>query len=910
MPNFKTNLSKGLVLSPNSITDTPESSCEVALNVSISREGLVQKRRGYNYCAEILPPSTSSISSLLQVFKNNLYIEEDGGINIYDQTTGYKDSELIPPDSYSFTGTSLQSNSNMYLSHSSGIVKVEDSTKYSEAGIEAPLNLSISFNTGTGYTIVPDSQVSYRVLCGRKDYNGNKVLGEVSSLEIIINPLLKNKTSTESSLSMTINDSAHGLEVGDLVVIKNGVDASGVNLGIDGEYTVATKVTDSFTVNLPKAPTGTMARTDYGLYKDGALVFSLPPQATSTEYFYQVYRSTESSGAEVPPLEDLQLVLEENLDSTQITNKEVSITDIIPSVFRSAYLFTNPNQSGILQNNNPPPPSLFLESFKNTSWFASVKAKASKVVNLITIAGMIDGSTITIGGITFTASLTAEDVSTNTFLVTNSSGSVSFNIQQTAKSLCKIINKSATSISYAQYVSGFFDLAGGISIVAKSYDTLSFSISSSFGANFNPQIPLTGDSFLVEYINQKNRLRYSKISEPEAVPEINFIDIASDEEIMGMKALRDSLIVLSNKKVYKINGEPGNWYLSVLDSSVRCMSSDSIAILNNIVYFLSNQGICGASDQSVFIVSKMIDPLFIQVTSSIDSTATAFSSESEASYIITTNQRSASTGIISRVVYIYNEGAGSWTSSDKVFTKGTILDSDKICLISEGKLYIERKNQNSLDYSKYDQEQVSVLTYESPEIVTLSGLVAVGDILSPALNTANPDSLLEAYKVMKVDNNQITLSPPLSQEFGVDIVLFKLKGIKSIIESSPLATNLDGLKQFQQMQLFSRNERSFNEAFIRFISNDGESTDTNWQSYAYQGQGWGLMKWGVSFWGADSISYNKYSTDISATCRVMIPRVAGFGNYIKVRIEHDEIEPIEIQLISIDYRNVGKISSR
>ena len=119
------------------------------------------------------------------------------------------------------------------------------------------------------------------------------------------------------------------------------------------------------------------------------------------------------------------------------------------------------------------------------------------------------------------------------------------------------------------------------------------------------------------------------------------------------------------------------------------------------------------------------------------------------------------------------------------------------------------------------------------------------------------------------------------------------------------------LKQFQYFNSFSRNERCLNAVTMSFTTSGNISREFNWESKAYRsGIGWGYEQWSNSLWGSPTLLYNKYSTDSAEIVRMLIPRNCSFGNWIKVRIVHKEIEPIEIQLFQLEYRNASKVSTK
>lgn len=120
--------------------------------------------------------------------------------------------------------------------------------------------------------------------------------------------------------------------------------------------------------------------------KDVNLTFLIPDNIT-TEYFYQIYRSNavDISGGFIEPSDELQLVIQGNPTSGQITAKSFTVTDITPYSLMRATLYTSPSQEGIANSNFQPPFALDMDVFKNCAFYANTKQKQSLQVALISV---------------------------------------------------------------------------------------------------------------------------------------------------------------------------------------------------------------------------------------------------------------------------------------------------------------------------------------------------------------------------------------------------------------------------------------------------------------------------------------------------------------------------------------------
>src|SRR5690606_2951555 len=104
-----------------------------------------------------------------------------------------------------------------------------------------------------------------------------------------------------------------------------------------------------------------------------------------------------------------------------------------------------------------------------------------------------------------------------------------------------------------------------------------------------------------------NRLYYSKLNQPEAVPIVNYVDIGTrDEPIERILALRDNLFVLKTDGIYMLSGYTAPFNVRFLDTEgIACPGS--AAILNNQIFMLSTNSVISINESSPSIVSRMIE---------------------------------------------------------------------------------------------------------------------------------------------------------------------------------------------------------------------------------------------------------------------------------------------------------------
>ena len=234
-----------------------------------------------------------------------------------------------------------------------------------------------------------------------------------------------------------------------------------------------------------------------------------------------------------------------------------------------------------------------------------------------------------------------------------------------------------------------------------------------------------------------NRLYFSKLQQPEAVPLLNYIDIGpKDKAISRIIALRDSLYILKEDGIYRLSGDTTtNFSVSLFDSSSSIVAADSAAVLNNQIYLFSTQGVIRIGDSGVEIISRQIeDKVTIMFQNPVAASTTfAITSESDRAYMLFTTK--SKTDTTNTICYRYNSITESWTSWDMSKTAGMLnVGGDKKIYLGASdvaKIEKERKNLDRTDYADREfgaQIGVNAVTANIVKLNTLSG-VAVGDVV-------------------------------------------------------------------------------------------------------------------------------------------------------------------------------------
>jgi hypothetical protein len=473
-----------------------------------------------------------------------------------------------------------------------------------------------------------------------------------------------------------------------------------------------------------------------GTAQNVVLTFTVP-QGLSTNYFYQIYRTPQTTysatpASNVPPGAEPQLSAQYNLTGGQISALSVTVTDVTTDALLGAALYTNPSQQGALQSNNVPPFANDMCVYSQMMFYANCKTLQTATFSMISVGspnGVQINDTIVINGITFTAK--ASQLNASQQFAVYTSGTVSVNIDTTARNLIQCINANAsTTHVYAIYLSGYGNLPGLIELQAVTLSVGIFYVTASRGGSFYPTLPVSGTTFGSSNDTVPNGIYVSKVGQPEAVPAVNLIFVGGgDQPIYRVLPLRDRVIVLKSDGVWVITGStPQTLSITLLDSTIICLAPESARLLNNSVYCFTNQGVVSVTESGITIQSRSIEQDLLSLTSStftyFQIACSAISYESEHLYIL--SMPSAAPGISPTQAWCYNWVTNAWTHWPLDIASGIVNPFNNLLYVQRltfnpSYIYQERKNYTYSDFMD-DQYAVTITGVDTTGlVVSISG---------------------------------------------------------------------------------------------------------------------------------------------------------------------------------------------
>jgi len=611
--------------------------------------------------------------------------------------------------------------------------------------------------------------------------------------------------------------------------------------------------------------------------RDASLTITIPTGITTADFF-QVYRSKASGGVAVSPSDELGLVYENNPTAGEITAGVLTFIDATPDDLRGETLYTSPSQEGILQANERPPLAWDVASFEGSVVYANTESKQRRIFTILSVGGTGGiqlNDVITIAGTAYTAK--AAELITNGEFALVTAGTPAQNIADTAVSLIRVINRYATNtLVYAYYLSGENDLPGQILIEERGIGASSYAVTASAnGTAYNPVLPTSGTAVSSDNDDLQNQIMFSKTNRPEAVPLVNARFVGSrNDRILRIFALRNSLFIFKERDgIYRMTGTaPENFAVELFDSSARLLAPDSIALVNNQIWALSDQGIMVVTETGVSVVSRPIEDLILdQFGAALDDVkklSFGVSYETDRKYLLYTVSDPNDT--VPTQAFAFNAFTETFTRWPETKSTAFVNPVDDKLYFGDGDsdwLEKERKDRTYTDY--VDRSFDVTLTVQTGLVLNLASVAGIesGDLF---YESATKYSIITS---VNVPLGTVTVSDQITWTLGT---LQVYKAINCVVEYAPVTgENPGSSKQFPEISMLFR-EATFDTATLSFAT-DGSQGFEGVSIVGDKIGTWGSFPWGGAPWGG---------TTVSQPIRTYVPLEKQRGSFIRVKFEH------------------------
>lgn len=865
----------GLITQFNSLNLGPGALLR-ANDCSIRRENVIEDRRGYKKYGT-LTGQTAQLAAY-----DNVIISHNGSVLSYDNGVGtfanYTGNYNAP------TGRKMrfvEASSNLYATTSAGIKVFSDTTGTAGRLAGAPRALNSSYAvTGSAGFLANNEQCAYRTLIKRTDSRANVIKGYPSQRLWAIN-----SSGGPKNLSITVYLPTDAIATDVIEVYRTikqtGIsdDSSGDEMGLVYQYElvagdiVAGLVT--FTDSVTDALRGATLYTSPS--EEGIVQANDRPPLAKDMCLYKVFMLFANTKTKQRLFSTLVGATRLGFATTGNLNSN-TVVDVMASQGNIAVGW---KVEGVGIPANTSVATITSGTAIVISTTASITSTAQTITFYTNQKIILASTTYAFGSTEITSGAGSPQVKVST------TGVAAADIDITARSLEFVVNKYASNTSiYAYYISGPSDTPGKLMFEERGLGAAAFTIGATDTTSqqmFFPYPPVTPGTSVQCTSTQDvrvNAVYVAKAQQNEHAPALNYLLVGpANKEILRIVALRDSAIVIKEEGVYRITGDTfSGMTVTPIDLTVYCKSADSVAVLANQVFMLSNQGIVLISESGVQVISREIEPSLLPILDSAVLADTSYGAayESDRSYFLSTLSIRSDT--VATQTLVYNIFTRTWVRHTYAFVAAIVeADDDKLYFAkrSDTNVYVERKDFEVTDFAD-PETAIAITLLTSPNIVefTISGatpedgwaiLQAGTDIpiLSLTLTSGVYRAVLAADYPVTWSVAAATIYPPVN----MDIEFHSWTGQQ----------NPDLIKQVRAVGFFTDDIPGNNS-----VTALTASFRTNFDNQEEQvpmivpSSGWGSA-WGSSPWGGSGDSHG-YPT--------LVPRNKQYCTRMNVGINH------------------------
>ncbi len=914
---------RGLYLSPNEL-DVPAGALIKAENCVIRNDGVIEPRRGHKATSQFGDSSSVAAAALMLFQGNPILNYYQGGSTSSDLNklaryvsgtyTTYSGTYL-PPDDTLLRMKGLETQLSLFFTTSLGIYVLETLTGTPQkAGLERagdPSNLALV--NGTNVALAANSRVCYRVVWTRNDATSNTrlLVGAPSGFAYISNPAV---TAATRDVSMSVPhlpgaDSTYRIRVyrspassGESVppptdvyqVYEKGAydTQTSVSLTAAGTTTVtATKANHPFHVGDKFYLSTNSANFPSGVYT----VASVPTSSTWTYVQAGSVNATEGSKTVSP-------VSYYILDETSINRL-------------GAPLYVNATDGeGELAANFQPPKANDLCLWQGRSWYGNTTSKQNFNLTMLGTGspnGVQAGDTITIAGQTYTA--IAPGTPTTLQFVVSASSSAAQALFETANNLIQAINQNPANTTVRAFnISSETDDLPVINIQEIGVGGSAFTVYASRVLSWVPLLT-TGTTGALSSSNDRapNRVFYSKIQQPEAVPLLNYVDVgAKDKPIYRVVANQDRLFVMKEDGIFMISGQ-APFRVDLLDDTALPIAPDSFTSGNNSIFGLTTQGVVSITYSGVQIVSRQVEDDVTRRTFNTSAKRNIFGyvCEPDRHYVIALPNSSSLNKI---VMWVYNYLAKAWTNWPfDANTSGNFSYRHAVCYKNNSyfayyswrRLAVDIPTYTNQDYADFGVEYAmtlgtgSILAYLAPisgSGVSLSDIdtpgsafVDIADIeTSGLISTIDPGSgEITVYALEGVNNTNVQVFNPIQL---------------NVAFASTIANNPADFKHYRSVTfLFRRHD--YIEQLYGYDKND-YSKDEESSAIIIPGDNAVRVDDSWTGWDSTNAIFLLSNREVPANKRILLAQLKQRSNYLIVGMTFGEaLSYVALNGIELDW---------
>ncbi len=625
----------GLQLSNSTFSGSPPGSLSVATNLVISQKGVAEPRNGQERAATL--PSAAALPFAVAEYQGQIIVnyaetkdsetfalgyENSGSITAYTSFSNVFNP--VDTDGSSTSAGRMKFAVGRYLNfctttgpkalenyndqpRTAGLLRMPDPDYYNTAPTVLAGNNWMPYN----------SSVAYRTLLRRATSDGASLLSPPSGRAIVSNRIfipvggLVRTGGTTVTATLQGGDTIYSL--GLTTGLPFTLDPGEANFAA-GAYTIAT---------LPTSTTFTYASVGANVSSTLDQECDTGPRATYVGAVLnddavegdavRFYRSLATSASTIEPSDELYLSNEVYLSSTDISNGYVVANDSTPQSVLSDPLYTNPQTGeGANQANYQPPIYRDVAAWDSRLFYANTTGQQSLGLQMLGIGtpdGIQNNDTISFDDGTNTLTLTFKATPAGaTDVQIYDSGLASQNILLTLANLIGVFQLQTDGFGWGIYNnSGQDDAPGKFLIERTDFSADPIGVTASRPESWTPALDASTATDTDDN-RQPNGLAYSKLSQPEAVPPVNFTNIGSySYAISRVFGLKNALIICKEGDgIYSLTGSFP--YTATQISTANIIAPDCAAVFADSLWVYTDQGILRVSDSGgAAVISRPIE---------------------------------------------------------------------------------------------------------------------------------------------------------------------------------------------------------------------------------------------------------------------------------------------------------------
>ena len=428
--------------------------------------------------------------------------------------------------------------------------------------------------------------------------------------------------------------------------------------------------------------------------------------------------------------------------------------------------------------------------------------------------------------------------------------------------------------------------SGAYAVTVTGTNTFTVAVNTTTGATYGTAKSLTQ---VVESDNEErlNRVAFSKLQQPEAVPVLNYIDCGSAVfPIRRIAAQGESLFIFKDDGVFRITGDDKNSFRSsAFDNTTVIYGPETLAKCGNQLFFFSTKGVSVCSESGVALASDPIEDQLLPLLELTEFTLYAFGVgyESDKRYhlfVQASNEDENATQ-----AFCYSLHTTAWTRWVMPRTCGIVNKADNKLYMggSNQQVYVERKDYASTDYAD-DQYTVSIVSSLDGTLTLASTTnLAVGD----TIQQGSAESVITA-----VPNSTVITVQDTTVEWTAGAATV-YRPIDAALEWIPQPAGNPGLlKHWREITILLRSA-DFSALTVGFATNFTESAEYTLIT-PLLGNTWGSFPWGGVAWGQFSAAKQPQ--------RTFVPRNSSRAHWLTISLDLNRaFNKLDVEGISLIY---------